>query len=96
MEQPVNKALKDLLNKTLLDLEETLQSDVLTYYGSIMDGNENVLRDIVEDIAKDSDKEQLAVILTTTGGSSTAVERYVNIIRKHYKKNYIYYSRLCI
>ena len=36
MEQPVNKALKDLLNKTLLDLEETLQSDVLTYYGSIM------------------------------------------------------------
>lgn len=86
MEQPVNKALKDLLNKTLLDLEETLQSDVLTYYGSIMDGNENVLRDIVEDIAKDTDKEQLAVILTTTGGSSTAVERYVNIIRKHYNK----------
>ena len=85
MEQPVNKALKDLLNKTLLDLEETLQSDVLTYYGSIMDGNENVLRDIVEDIAKDTDKEQLAVILTT-GGSSTAVERYVNIIRKHYNK----------
>ena len=86
MEQPVNKALKDLLNNTLLDLEETLNSDVLTYYGSIMDGNENVLRDIVEDIAKDTSKEQLAIILTTTGGSSTAVERYVNIIRKHYNK----------
>ncbi len=52
MEQPVNKALKDLLNNTLLDLEDALKSDVLTYYGSIMDGNENVLRDIVEDIAK--------------------------------------------
>ena len=86
MEQPVNKALKDLLNNTLLDLEDALKSDVLTYYGSIMDGNENVLRDIVEDIAKDTNKEQLAVILTTTGGSSTAVERYVNIIRKHYNK----------
>lgn len=86
MEQPVNKALKDLLNNTLLNLEETLNSDVLTYYGSIMDGNENVLRDIVEDIVKDTNKEQLAVILTTTGGSATAVERYVNIIRKHYSK----------
>ena len=62
MEQPVNKALKDLLNNTLLNLEETLNCDVLTYYGSIMDGNENVLRDIVEDIAKDTNKEQLAVI----------------------------------
>ena len=51
-----------------------------------MDGNENVLRDIVEDIAKDTNKEQLAVILTTTGDSATAVERYVNIIRKHYNK----------
>ena len=31
MEQPVNKALKDLLNNTLLNLEETLNCDVLTY-----------------------------------------------------------------
>lgn len=87
MEQPVKKTLKDLLNNTLLDLEKTLKSDVLTYYGPITDGNENVLRDIVEDIAKDNKNEkQIAIILTTTGGSSTAVERYVNIIRKHYEK----------
>ena len=42
---------------------------------------------IVEDLAQDPNKkEQLAVLLTTTGGSAMAVERYVNIIRQHYDK----------
>ena len=31
-------------------------------------------------------KPKLAILLTTIGGSTTAVERYVNIIRKHYSK----------
>ena len=87
MEPPVNKALKALLNSTLAELESKIDSDVLTYYGPIVDGNENVLLDIVEDLAKDvNKKEQLAIVLTTTGGSAMAVERYVNIIRKHYQK----------
>lgn len=87
MELPVNKALKALLNSTLAELESKIDSDVLTYYGPIVDGNENALLDIVEDLAKDENKkEQLAIVLTTTGGSAMAVERYVNIIRKHYQK----------
>lgn len=87
MEPPVNKALKALLNSTLAELENKIDSDVLTYYGPIVDGNENALLDIVEDLAKDMNKkEQLAKVLTTTGGSAMAVERYVNIIRKHYQK----------
>ena len=87
MEPPVNKALKALLNSTLAELENKIDSGVLTYYGPIVDGNENALLDIVEDLAKDMNKkEQLAIVLTTTGGSAMAVERYVNIIRKHYQK----------
>lgn len=43
MEQPVNRALKDLLNQKLSVLEDTINSDVLTYYGPIYDGNENEL-----------------------------------------------------
>lgn len=87
MEPPVNKALKALLNSTLAELENKIDSDVLTYYGPIVDGNENALLDIVEDLAKDMNKkEQLAIVLTTTGGSAMAVERYVNIIRKHCQK----------
>ena len=87
MEQPISKALKDLLNKTLDRLEQELKCDIFTYYGPIIEGNENVIRDIIEDLANDSKKkETLAVILTTNGGSATAVERYVNIIRQHYTK----------
>ena len=87
MEQPVNKALKEMLNDSLSELELQLNSDVITYYGPIVDGNENTFLDIVEELATDvNKKDQLAIVLTTTGGSAMAVERYVNIIRKHYNR----------
>lgn len=87
MEQPVNKALKEMLNNSLSELEKQLNSDVITYYGPIVDGNENTFLDIVEELATDANKkDQLAIVLTTTGGSAMAVERYVNIIRKHYNR----------
>lgn len=87
MEQPVNKALKEMLNNSLSELELQLNSDVITYYGPIVDGNENTFLDIVEELATDvNKKDQLAIVLTTAGGSAMAVERYVNIIRKHYNR----------
>lgn len=87
MNTPIDNAIKDMLNKSLKDLETVLDSDVLCYYGPIANGNENAVLQIVEDLAHDPNKkEQLAVLLTTTGGSAMAVERYVNIIRKHYNK----------
>ncbi len=61
------------------------RNDMLCYYGPILDGNENVLLNIVEDLAIDPNKRNaISVILTTKGGSATAVERYVNILRNHY------------
>lgn len=87
MEKPVDKALKKMLNDSLNELELALNSDVLTYTGPIYDGNENEILDIVEELATDPGKKNcLAIVLTTTGGSAMAVERYVNIIRKHYEK----------
>ncbi len=42
---------------------------------------------IVEDLAKDPNKKHaISVVLTTRGGSATAVERYVNILRNHYEE----------
>lgn len=83
----INKALSELLNHSLIDLEKSLNSDVLTYYGPLLDGSENEILKIIEELAEDKNKkEQLAVILTTTGGSATVVERYVNMIRHHYDK----------
>jgi hypothetical protein len=87
MKLPVDTSIQNLLGEKLRDIEIQFQSDVLTYYGPIVDGNENIVLDIIEDLASDPDKkEKLLVILTTTGGSAIAVERYVSIIRKHYNE----------
>lgn len=87
MKPPVDTSIQKLLGEKLLEIESQFQADVLTYYGPIVDGNENIVLDIIEDLAMDPDKkEKLLVVLTTTGGSAIAVKRYVNIIRKHYSE----------
>lgn len=87
MNNPIDSAVKELLNQALTKIEQALNSDVLCYYGPIADGNENFILQIVEDLANDpKKKEQLSIVLTTTGGSAMAVERYVNIVRHFYNK----------
>src|SRR5258708_17434681 len=86
MKPDIHTTIKGLLNEKLLSLEQYLNSDILCYYGAFMDGIENHMLSIIEDIARDSQKrEKLTVILTTNGGSAIAVERYVNIIRNYYE-----------
>ena len=81
----VNTSIQELLSEKLLEIEKHFDIDVFNYYGPIVDGNENTVLDIIEDLAQDSNKrDKLLVVLTTGGGSAVAVERYVNIIRKHY------------
>ena len=85
MKPPVDTSVQNLLSEKLVAIEKLFDADVLCYYGPIVDGNENILLDIIEDLANDKNrKEKLIVILTTMGGSAIAVERYVNIIRNHY------------
>lgn len=84
--QVVSFTIKGLLNARLLELENHLNADIFCYSGPIADGLENEIRNAVEDLAKDNPrKNRLVVILTTTGGSVFTVERYVNIIRRHYE-----------
>lgn len=86
MKPNVHATIKTLLEEKLKQLEEHLDADIFTYWGQIVDGLENSILDIIEELAKEKDKrERLVVILTTPGGSAIAVERYVNIIRHHYK-----------
>lgn len=85
MKPNVHSTIKDLLNKKLSKIEAHLDADVFCYYGALVDGLENQILSIIEELANDEQKkERLVVILTTTGGSAVAVERYVNIFRKHY------------
>jgi Serine dehydrogenase proteinase len=87
MKPAVDNSIKDLLTDRLVLLEKHFQADFLVYYGPIVDGNENVFLKIVEDIATDVEKkDKIYVMLTTTGGSAVAVERYVNILRHHYNE----------
>ncbi|MBW4763395.1 serine dehydrogenasease [Prevotella melaninogenica] len=87
MKNSINEAMKELLDSTLCSIEKKLDCDVLTYYGPIVEGYENALLEIIEELGKNCvRKSKLAILLTTTGGSATVVERYVNIIRKHYSK----------
>lgn len=87
MRASVGDSIKDILTEKLLELSDYLKADVISYYGQIVDGIEKEILKIVEDLSKDKDKkDKLFVILTTGGGSAIAVERYVNILRHHYKE----------
>lgn len=87
MENKLEKLNQNAISKLLQNLENHLNADVFTYYGEIVDGIERQVKDIIESLAKDSKKhEKVFVILTTPGGSSTPVERMVNILRHHYNE----------
>ncbi|MBT1687217.1 SDH family Clp fold serine proteinase [Dawidia soli] len=87
MNPAVDTSIQELLTKRLIEIEKHFDSDVLVYYGPIQDGIENSILQIIEELATDkAKKEKLLIILTTGGGSAIAVERYVNIIRHHYKE----------
>lgn len=81
---PVTNTIKESLKEKLIELSEVLDGDVFTYYGIIVDGYENQILKLIEDITDKKDK--IFVVLTTGGGSAIAVERYVNILRHHYNE----------
>ena len=83
---PNDKLLKEELNKRLLTLERHLSGDVMSFSGAISEGLSPKVLGVIEDLAKSKNKrDTLYIILTTTGGSANAVDRYVDIIRHHYE-----------
>ncbi|NLW19530.1 MAG: serine dehydrogenasease [Candidatus Cloacimonetes bacterium] len=85
MQQPVDNTIKDLLNSKLSAIESHMESDVLSYYGALVNGVDGWFRKVVEELASDKQKkDKLVIILTTTGGSAETVERIVNVVRHFY------------
>jgi hypothetical protein len=82
MKLPVDQMICGLLTTMLQHIEEHFDADVISYTGPIVDGNETLFRERIEELH--NKKQSLYIILTTHGGSATAVERYVNIVRHHY------------
>ena len=86
MKPNVHSTIKALLNEKLAKLETHFNADIFCYYGALVDGLENQILNIIEELATDANKKnRLVVVLTTSGGSAVAVERYVNIFRQHYE-----------
>ena len=82
----VNQSIKTLLKDKLAKIESYFgNADIFVYRGNIVDGIEAYILGIIEQLALElNKKDRLVVILTTSGGSASAVERYVNIFRHNY------------
>lgn len=78
---------REMVQKAFSSLEKYLNCDLLTIWGDIVDGMENLIKDIVEALKKDNVKhDKLFVVLTTTGGSLTPVQKIVQIFRHFYSE----------
>lgn len=78
--------IKSLLNDKLKKLEKHFDADVVFFYGEIHLGLIRPFRDLIEDLKKDGKKkDKLALVLNTAGGSAETAEKFVDIIRFHYK-----------
>lgn len=86
MKPPLDQNIHFILNECLRKLEDHFQADILAYCGNITDGIENEFLRIIEGLCDEKKREKIYIILTTTGGSAVAVERYVNILRNFYEE----------
>ncbi|MDR2251308.1 MAG: hypothetical protein LBD98_00480 [Endomicrobium sp.] len=82
------------INSYLLEIEKYFESekaDVLFYMGYIDISYELYFRTAIEGLTsehKNNNRETLIIILHTNGGSSETTEKYVNIVRRYYKRVY--------
>ena len=83
---PIENEMKSVLQSKHRQLEEVLGGDVITYYGPIMSGAENLLVKLLEDLEENEKGNKVYIVLTTTGGMAETVERMVNVLRFHYKE----------
>lgn len=86
MKPPLDQNIHFILNECLKRLEDHFEADILAYCGNITDGIENEFLRIIEGLDDEKKRGKIYIILTTTGGSAVAVERYVNILRNFYEE----------
>jgi membrane-bound ClpP family serine protease len=71
--------------ENILAVEDHLKADAIFFYGPIYPSLEKKFRDFLEQLKSDnSERNRLAVILDSPGGSAETVEKLVHIVRYHY------------
>ncbi len=86
MSKSVVKLTEEVCIKKLKDIENIYKADVISINGPMEDAILDVLMPIIERLRRKSKykNKTLYVILTTNGGSATAVERIVHLFRVNY------------
>lgn len=76
------------INEKARMLEEILSSDVISYFGQIHPQYFRFFRNFIEEVKSKSkrNEETISIVLRTPGGSAEIAERYVTVLRHHYKK----------
>lgn len=79
-----------LIREKFSEVESLLDADVIAYHGEIVNGVEDRIKDIVEELKKDigNKHEKLYILLTTPGGSVNPVKRMVTVFRHFYQEVY--------
>ena len=81
-----NEFIERQLDQYLQDLENELESDVLSINGLLIFGVDDAIRKAIEELRQQpQSRSNLAVILTTAGGYIEVVQRIVYTLRHHYK-----------
>jgi len=63
MKPAVDKTVQDLLISKLKDIESHFGCDAISYFGSIVDGNENSVLNIIEELVNDPNKKDKISLL---------------------------------
>lgn len=86
----IDAETRRILKASFAEIEQHLKSDVLVYYGTILERVEFHIKKIVEEIPGQGNirSSVLYIILTTDGGSLNPVKRIVDIVRHHYEEVY--------
>jgi len=80
-----NEFVERQLSHYLQELENELESDVLSVNGLLLFGVDDAIRKAVEERRQQpQSRQKLAVILTTAGGYIEVVQRIVHTLRHHY------------
>lgn len=80
-----NDLIENHINEKCLSLERTLDADVLTFFGEIAGGIDDLIRGHIE-AEREPRRPRLAFFLETPGGLIEIVERIVTCTRKHYRE----------
>lgn len=59
---PLEQLSKNTLSNLLKEIEDKLNADVFTYYGEILDGVDQEVKSMIEDLSKDSNKKTLYML----------------------------------